>query len=115
MSSINVQVQTQQLPTVTPRPLALAIYRRFPLLQRRLKDAVNFYKEGRVSIDVDMFTVQGLQGTYKVDPKLSTCTCPDHRTAPNGLCKHILSAGLMLASYELAQDKPATLATRVFL
>ncbi len=103
--------------TVSPRPIAINIYKQYPDLRDRVTRGVELYKAGKVNLQgaFDMIAVGSSDGrrSYLVAPDLSTCSCPDH-TGRNGThCKHIIAAGLALASFELAQRKLPTLVKRL--
>lgn len=96
---------------ISPRNLAVFVYKHFPLHQERLTRAVALYKSGAVSVLADgAIEVKGSSAAlYRLGKDLAGCTCPDKR-APLGVCKHALAAGLFLAaSGELQRGARTTL------
>lgn len=116
---MNTAQNTPTLPAISPRPLAVSIWKNFPALRARIQRGVEMYKSGAViGAEAAGFTVRNSKGTgnYTVSVDLKTCTCPDNDAECNGICKHIIAAGLELAAHEeLPQGKPLTLATRVLM
>ena len=105
-------------PTLTPErqafremlaALAAKTKARIPALNGRVEKAVRLALAGDVELHADgtATVYSSSDPTRRYEISAGTCTCRDFEQAPQQLCQHRLSAGLVRRTYELLSQDPA--------
>ena len=82
---------------------------KIPALNGRVEKAVKLALAGDVELhdDGSATVYSSSDPTRRYEIREGTCTCRDYEQAPQQLCQHRLSAGLVRRTYELLPPMPA--------